>query len=98
MGTKSFCLDLYGFKQPRNFPPVYRNFIRENGAPSLLRRDNAKDEQSYEVQSINRELYIKDGFSEPHHPHQNLVESKGNYYSTSIKFIKAFRKSIKGIP
>ena len=77
MGLKSGRLDAHGFKKPRNFAKIYKEQIRQNGAPSLLRRDNAKDEQSDEVQEIHRELYIKDGFSEPYHPNQNPVEGKG---------------------
>ena len=81
-GTTSEMINVYGFRKPRNFPRMYKDFIRENGAPSLLRRDNAKDEQSEEVQEIQRTYMIKDGFSEPDHPHQNPVESK------AIKWLK----------
>ena len=73
-GTKSHCINVYGFKRTSEFPDIYREFIRENGAPSLLRRDNAREEKSAEVIRINRDLYIKDGFSEPYNQHQNPVE------------------------
>ena len=59
-GLTSHCIDVYGFKSKGEFPTLYRDFIRENGAPSTLRRDNAKEEQSTAVQDIHRELYIKD--------------------------------------
>ena len=81
-GLTSRQIDVHGFRKPRNFAKIYRNQIREQGAPSLLRRDNAKEEQSEEVQEIHRELYIKDGFSEKDHPNQNPVESK------AIKWLK----------
>ena len=81
-GLKSHHIDVYGFKKPRNFPQMYQDFIREQGAPSLLRRDNAQEEQSEEVKNIHRELYIKDGYSEPYQPNQNPVESK------AIKWLK----------
>ena len=81
-GTKSHCINVNGFKHKSAFPRLYRDFIRENGAPSLLRRDNAKEEQSEEVLRINRDLYIKDGFSEPHNQQQNPVESR------AIKWLK----------
>ena len=79
-GSKSHCIDLYGFKSKSQFPKLYKDFIREQGAPSLLRRDNAKEENSEEVLDINRKLIIKDQYSEPHHQHQNTVESCGIRY------------------
>ena len=54
---------------------MFRDFIRKEGVPSFLRRDNAKEEASPGVQEINRELYIKDEFSEPYYPNHNPVES-----------------------
>ena len=73
-GHKSHCIDVYGIKSKSQFPRVYRDFIRENGAPSALRRDNAKEEGSQEVLDINRKLLIKDQWSEPHNQQQNTVE------------------------
>ena len=55
---------------------VYRDFIRDHDAPSALRRDKAREEQSEAVKDINRELLIKDQYTEPYHPQQNPVESK----------------------
>ena len=81
-GLSSRQIDVHGFSNPRNFAKIYRNQIREHGAPSTLHRDNAKEEQSEEVQQIHRELYIKDGFSEPNHPNQNPVEG------IAIKWLK----------
>ncbi len=59
----------------KEFPSLYRDFIRDHGAPSILRRDNALEENSAQVDEIHRELYIKDQFSEPHNQQQNPVES-----------------------
>ena len=39
-----------------------------------MRRDNAKEECSDEVEEIQRNLLVKDQFSEPHFQHQNSVE------------------------
>ena len=75
-GINSHCINVYGFKSKSEFPRIYKDFIREEGAPSILRRDNAKEEASEEVLQINRDLFIKDGFSEPYHPYQNPVESQ----------------------
>ena len=69
-------MNVHGFHSKGKFPQLYRNFIQENGAPSILRRDNAKEEASAEVDAINRELYVKDQWSEPYYPNQNPVESR----------------------
>ena len=81
-GTKSHTIFVYGIKSKGEFPRVYQDFIREHGAPSALRRDNAKEEQSEVVKEINREYMIKDQFTEPYHPQQNPVES------SAIRYIK----------
>jgi Reverse transcriptase (RNA-dependent DNA polymerase) len=81
-GLKSTQIDVYGFRSKGEFPHRYRDFIRDHGAPSALRRDNAKEEKSEEVDQIHRELFIKDQFCEPYNPQQNPVESRG------IKYLK----------
>ena len=81
-GTKSHTIFIYGFRKKGEFPKLYRDFIREHGAPSTLRRDNAREEQSEEVLEINREMLIKDKFTEPYNPQQNPVES------SAIRYIK----------
>jgi hypothetical protein len=57
-----------GSNNPTTFPKIYRYQMRDQGTPSLLRRENVKDEQSEEVMDIHCEFYIKDEFSEPYHP------------------------------
>ena len=64
-GLKSHHIDVYGFRSKGEFPHLYRDFIRDHGALSALRRDNAKEEKSEAVDEIHRELFIKDEFSEP---------------------------------
>ena len=81
-GTKSHAIFIYGFRKKGEFPKLYKDFIREHGAPSALRRDNAREEQSEEVIEINRELLIKDQYTEPYNPQQNPVESG------AIRYIK----------
>jgi hypothetical protein len=75
-GLKSHCINVYGFKLKGEFPRIYKDFIREEGAPSSLRRDNAKEEQSWQVQDIQRTLYVKDEYSEAYNPQQNPVEGR----------------------
>ena len=48
-GLQSHQIDVYGFRRKGEFPQIYRDFIREQGAPSALQRDNAKEEQSAAV-------------------------------------------------
>ena len=81
-GLKSHMINVYGMKSKNNFPEVYKDFIREQGCPSALRRDNAKEEQSEDVIKIHRDLFIKDQFTEPYHPQQNPVELR------AIKYLK----------
>ena len=75
-GLKSHCIDVYGFWSKGEFPHLYKDFLREQGAPSPLRRVNAKEEQSSQVLDIQRQLYIKDEFSEAYNPQQNPVDRK----------------------
>jgi hypothetical protein len=61
----SHRIRVYGFHSKGEFPRILRTFIRDVGAPSILRRDNAKEENSEEVARITNDAYIKDQFSEP---------------------------------
>lgn len=70
-GTKSHTIYVYGIRSKGEFPKVYRDFIRDYGAPSALRRDNAREEQSEVVKDINRELLLKDQYTELYHSQQN---------------------------
>ena len=62
-GLKSHHIDTYGIKSKGDFLRTYRDFIRDQGAPSALRRDNAKEEASGDVMDVQRSLFIKDQFS-----------------------------------
>ena len=74
LGCSSRYVNGHGFCGKGEFPKSYHRFCTEEGAPSALRRDNAKEEDSAEVEKIQRELLIKDQFSEPHNQQQNPVE------------------------
>jgi len=82
-GTKSHTIFVYGIKSRAEFPNVYKDFIRAQGAPSALRRDNAQEEKGEQVIDINREYMIKDEFTEPYHPQQNPVET------SAIRYLKS---------
>src|SRR5688500_20329216 len=43
--TKSHTFYVYEIKSRAEFPNIYKDFIREHGAPSALRRDNARSEE-----------------------------------------------------
>jgi hypothetical protein len=72
MTTKMF--NIYGMRNKGEFSNAYLDFIRSEGAPRVLRRDNAKEENSEEVKNINRKYVVADEFSEPYHQNQNPVE------------------------
>ena len=74
-GCTSHCINVYAMKSKAEFPVTYRDFICDHGAPAILRRDNAKEENGPAIKDIQCELLVKDEFIEPHHPQQNLVES-----------------------
>ena len=74
-GVTSHMMNVAGFRSKGEFPNLYRDFLCNKGAPSILRRDNAKKETSAEVDEIHRELFIKDEWSEAYYPNQNPVES-----------------------
>ena len=42
LGLTSKKIDVHGFKEHRNFAQIYKDQIRKEGAPSLLRRDNGE--------------------------------------------------------
>jgi len=79
-GLKSHMINVYRMRSKSNFPEVYRDFIREHGCPSALRRDKAKEEQIEEIMKIHRELFIKDKFTEPYNLQQNPVELRAIKY------------------
>jgi hypothetical protein len=61
----------------------YRDLCREQGIPSVLRRDNAQELQSNKVRDFHREYLIRDEFSEVDNQQQNVVETGG------IRWLKA---------
>jgi len=73
-GLASHMINVYGMRSKAEFPEVYMDFIRREGAPTALRRDNAKEEKSYKVIGINQTYVIEDQFSQPYNQQQNPVE------------------------
>jgi len=75
-GLSSHQIDVYGMRRESEFPDRYRDFLRSEGAPSILRRDNSKAQQSDKVADLNRKYLIDDNFSEAYFQNQNPVESR----------------------
>jgi hypothetical protein len=73
-GMTSRCINVYGMKSKSEFPKVYQDFLRNEGIPTVLRRDGAKEEDSIEVTKLQRKYLIKDEYSEPYNQQQNPVE------------------------
>ena len=59
-GCRSHNINIYSIYSKADFTKVYRDFIRDHGAPSVLRHDNAGKEKSLQVQDTHRKLLIKD--------------------------------------
>ena len=57
-------INVYGMRSEIIFYEVYRDFIKKQGCPSALRRNNAKEEQSDEIMKIHKELFVKDQYTE----------------------------------
>ncbi len=62
-GCTSRKLRVFGMSTESEFPAAYKDFLREEGIPHTLRRDNAKAEQSSDVEDINRTYVIADSYT-----------------------------------
>jgi hypothetical protein len=81
-GLTSHHMDVYGMDSKSQVAEVYKEFIRDQGVPSGLHRDNAPEQKSKIISQMNRDLEVKESFSEVGYPNQNPVESQ------AIKWIK----------
>ena len=75
-GVQSQMINVYPIQAESQGPNAYEDFIREEGCPTLLRRDNSKMQTGQDFIAINRHFCVKDGLTEPHHPHQNPAENQ----------------------
>eukprot|EP00957_Ditylum_brightwellii_P125704 9581674-Ditylum_brightwellii.AAC.1 len=55
-------------------PDTFEDFIQDNGAPYMLRSDNAKMQTGVSLRKMLRKYNIRSENTEPHHPHQNPAE------------------------
>jgi hypothetical protein len=52
-GITSHMMNVYGMRSKVEVPTVYKDFIREEGIPSVLHRDGAKEQSSEKMATIN---------------------------------------------
>jgi hypothetical protein len=74
-GLQSHMINVFGMKAESEIPDIYRDFIREEGAPNILCRDNSQTQSGIRTTQLNREFIIGDQFTEPGHPQQNPLSS-----------------------
>eukprot|EP00934_Nitzschia_sp_Nitz4_P008439 Nitzschia sp. Nitz4//scaffold492_size6457//2639//3260//NITZ4_009177-RA/size6457-processed-gene-0.0-mRNA-1//-1//CDS//3329553060//8429//frame0 len=54
-GTRSrYIMSIYGMRMKGEFATVYSDFLCEEGVPSILMCDNAREEKSAAIKDINR--------------------------------------------
>jgi hypothetical protein len=81
-GVQSHMINVFGMKLESEMPEAYMDFIRAEGAPNILRRDNSQIQSGVRTTKLNRKYFIKDEFTEPGHPQQNPAELR------AVKYIK----------
>ena len=74
VGLKSRFTATYGMQTESQGHQALEDFIREHGAPYVIRSDNAKMEIGHAFTQICRKYNIKQETTEPHHPQQNPAE------------------------
>ena len=75
-GMDSLFLAGYPMRNGDQMPDTLEDLIRDHGAPQGLFSDNAKNQTSNAVKSMERMYCIKDAQNEPHHQHQNFAERR----------------------
>ena len=90
-GIKSHMINVYPMKTESEGSLAYEDFLREEGCPTVLRRDNSQMQTSDLFTNICRHFCISDGFTEPHHPHQNPAENH------AVRWIKQHAQTVMNI-
>ena len=60
-GIQSHMINVYPMQTESEGPHMYEDFIRDEGCPTLLRRDNFKMQKGEDFIAINRHFAVKDG-------------------------------------
>lgn len=66
-GVKLHMINIIGMKLESKMPKAYRDFIWEEGAPSILLHNNSQIQSSSWTTQVNQENFIKDKYMEPGH-------------------------------
>ena len=74
-GVKSHMINVYDMYTKSQAHGTYQDFIREEGVPLALHRDNSGEQNDTRFEKTNRELHVRDTTTEPDHPHQNPAET-----------------------
>ena len=90
-GIQSRMINVYPMRTESDGPHAYEDFLRDEGCPTLLRRDNSKMQTGENFTSINRHFCIKDGLTEPYHPQQNPAENQ------AVKWLKSHAQVVMNI-
>ena len=79
IGLMSRMINFYPIKSKETTHVIsaYKAFMRYEGIPQGLHRDGASEEKAHSLIDLNREMMVKDTWSEPHRPNENHVEALG---------------------
>jgi hypothetical protein len=87
-GNVSHMINTYGMVSKSGAHSAYLDFLREEGVPTKLHRDNSGEQNDTRFRETNRELHVLDTTTEPYHPHQNPAETR------AIRFLKRAGKAV----
>ena len=78
-GFMSRCLNVYHMPSNKsgNILKAYQDFMRYEGVPEGLHRDLAPEQKIDKIIQINRDMKVKDTWSEARHSNQNPTEQGG---------------------
>ena len=76
VGMKSGYTRLYGMTSESEFKYSLQDYIRDTGAPPLLKSDNASTELSKDIVTLCRMYKIVQPTSKPHNQWQNPAECR----------------------
>lgn len=74
VGLKTQYMRVYGMMSESEGPRALGDYVRDEGAPDRLRRDNSKMQMSFAWQEIQRRYVIGDEWTMPRRPNQNPAE------------------------
>ena len=90
-GMQSHMINVYPMKKESEGSYAYEDFIREEGCPTILRRDNSKMQKGDDFITISRHYCVKDEWSEAYHQHQNPVEH------SAVRWLKSHAQTVMNI-